>query len=168
MPAAAYVVHRARGRLRLRIPEHRGDRVFFGGLQERLRALPGIASVTANPVTASMLFLLDPGSSRDPVHAIEAAGLLEIQDGPAPMPSALSALRRVSWRIDEALHAQTGGSLELRTLAFLLLVAFAVRQAARGQLLAPAASLLWYAFELLRFLPEDPGAMGAGKDQEGV
>jgi hypothetical protein len=45
----------ARRRLRLRVPGLRHDRDFFGGLSERLQALPGVAGVVANPNTAGVL-----------------------------------------------------------------------------------------------------------------
>ena len=46
----------------------------------------------------------------------------------------------------------------MRRTWYELLVILAVRQTARGQFAAPAASLLWYAFELMRFARPDPEA----------
>ena len=165
MPATAYVFHRARGRLRLRIPQRRGDAAFFAGLEERLRSAPGIIGVSVNPVTASVLFLLDPTTDRDPLPVIESTGLLEVREGSPPMTPTLAALRRAVWRMDQSLHAQSAGSLELRTLAFLILVASAARQVVRGEMLAPAASLLWYAFELVRAPPSGAHARSGSDDE---
>ncbi|MCF8015316.1 MAG: hypothetical protein K9L65_06375, partial [Chromatiaceae bacterium] len=88
--------------------------------------------------------------------AIAATGRLQIVDGPPPPSPGLNALRRAADRIDRSLEEQTGGSADLRTLAVLLLIVLAMGQVLRGQLLAPTASLLWYAFELLRFVPTIP------------
>lgn len=156
MPTIAYQVHRTAERLRLRVPDRRHDAAFFSGLGERLSALPGIVEVSGNPVSAGLLIRLDPTHEQDPVPAIEAAGLIQIVAGPPPLSPALTAFRRATQRIDRDLEERTGGSADLRTLAFVLLLALALRQALRGQLLAPAASLLWYAFELLRFVPAAP------------
>ena len=151
MAPVAQVVHRARGRLRLRVPGRRHDEGFFAGLSGRLAVLPGVIGVSANPATAGLLLLLDPASDHDPVSAIAAAGLLEVvEQGPVLSP-ALSGLRRASDRLDLGLAEATGGIADLRTLTFVLLLALALHQAARGQLLVPAASLLWYAFDLIRF-----------------
>jgi hypothetical protein len=160
MPTIAYQVHRTAERLRLRVPDRRHDSAFFAELSDRLSRLPGVIEVSGNPVSAGVLIRLDPTRDptreQDPIPAIEAAGLIRVIGGPPPLSPGLTALRRAAMRIDRELEEQTGGSADLRMVAFLLLVALALGQALRGQLLAPAASLLWYAYELLRFVPPAP------------
>jgi hypothetical protein len=94
----------------------------------------------------------------DPVAIIRATGQLQIVDAPPPLSPTLTGVRRTADRLDQALEGLTGGLGDLRTLAFALLIILAVRQTARGQLMAPAASLLWYAFELVRFARPAPDA----------
>ncbi|MBK1618729.1 hypothetical protein CKO42_09835 [Lamprobacter modestohalophilus] len=156
MQSIAYQVHRTRERMRLRLPDRRHDEAFFAELCEQLTALPGIVEVSGNPSTAGLLIRLDPTQAQDPRLAIAATGRLQIVDGPPPLSPGLNAVRRAADRIDRSLEEQTGGSADLRTLAVLLLIVLAMGQVLRGQLLAPAASLLWYAFELLRFIPTIP------------
>jgi hypothetical protein len=158
MAPLAHVVHRTRGRLRLRIPEHRYDAPYFTALTRRLAGLPGVRAVTANPETAGVLLRLEPDPEMDPVAIIRATGQLQIVDAPPPLSPTLTGVRRTADRLDQALEGLTGGLGDLRTLAFALLIILAVRQTARGQLMAPAASLLWYAFELVRFARPAPDA----------
>jgi hypothetical protein len=159
MPHLAHVVHRARGRLRLRIPVMRHHRDFFTGLSERLQALPGVAGVVANPDTAGVLILLDPGSEQDTLAAIGSCGFLDVVEDASVLSPALTGIRRATDRLDRALAGATAGLSDIRTLTFVLLVALALRQALRGEVLAPAASLLWYAFDLTRFA-RPPSAEG--------
>lgn len=156
MPSLAYQVHRTRERIRLRLPDRRHDTAFFAELCERLSALPGVVEVSGNPLSAGLLVRFHPTQAHALRAAIAATGRLQIVDGPPPLSPGLNALRRAADRIDRSLEEQSGGSADLRTLAVLLLILLAAGQALRGQLLAPAASLLWYAFELLRFVPPAP------------
>lgn len=158
MPPLAHAVHRTAGRLRLRIPEHRHDAAYFTTLTRRLAGLPGILAVAANPETAGVLLRLDPTPGTDPVAMIQGAGLLRIIEGPPALSPALIGIRRAADRLDQALDGLTGGSGDLRTLAFAVLVILALRQTTRGQLMAPAVTLLWYAFDLMRFARPAPGA----------
>jgi hypothetical protein len=157
---AAHLVHRAQGRVRLRIPERRHDASWLADLEDRLRDLPGITEVSANPRTAGVLVLFDPAAVPDPIPRIEATGLLQVV-APPPLSPTLAGLRRVAARLDDSLGERSGGSVDLRTLSVISLLVLALYQAMRGRLLAPAVSLLWYAFELLRFMPPDADAPGA-------
>jgi hypothetical protein len=157
---AAHLVHRARGRVRLRIPGRRHDASWLADLEGRLRDLPGITEVSANPSTAGVLILFDPAAVPDPIPRIEATGLLQVI-APPPLSPTLAGLSRVAARLDDSLGERSGGSVDLRTLSVISLLVLAMYQAMRGRLLAPAISLLWYAFELLRFIPPDADAPGA-------
>ncbi|MCG6896823.1 MAG: hypothetical protein LJE61_02705 [Thiocapsa sp.] len=151
MAPLAHAVHRTRGRLRLRIPARRHDQAFFDRLTQRLCNVPGVLRSTANPETAGVLILLDPHSGSDPIEAITETGLLQVVEDRPNLSPALTGIRRVAQRIDQAVGESTRGVGDLRTLAFVLLIALGVRQLGKGQLLAPAASLFWYAFDLMRF-----------------
>lgn len=57
--AQACIAHRTAGRLRLKVPGRRHDAAFFADLERELVAQPGIVSVQANPMTASILVVHD-------------------------------------------------------------------------------------------------------------
>lgn len=151
MTTLAWVVHQTAERLRLRIPDRRYDEPWFADLGHRLAGLPGVRAVRVNAQTAGVLLRLDPATGRDQLAHIVSAGLLRIAgEGPVLSPS-LAGLRRAVDRLDHALARVTGGHGDVRTLTFILLLILALTQAARGQVLAPATSLLWYAYDLVRF-----------------
>jgi hypothetical protein len=158
MPTVAHAVHRTSARLRLRIPARRYDEPYFSALTRRLAELPGVVEAIATPHTAGVLLRLEPGSRLDPVAAIEEEGILHIVEGARPLSPTLTGMSRATHRMDETLAGFTGGVADLRTLTFAMLVGLGLVQAARGQLMAPGLSLLWYAFELIRFTPSNPDA----------
>lgn len=169
MAPLAYEVHRTRERLRLRIPERRHDERYFAALGQRLSDLPGIREVNVNAQTAGVLVRMDPEPGSDPVAGIRASGLFRIAAQPPILSPTLTGMRRTVERMDQTLAGLTGGLGDVRSLAFVLLVILALSQAARGQLLAPAASLLWYAFDLVRFARPAPGAQASvGRDESRV
>jgi hypothetical protein len=156
MTVLAHPVHRARGRLRLRIPARRHDSSFFVRLVEQLSALPGVLQVTADPVTAGVLIRFDPTDAADPVATIERSGLLRLVESTPTLSPALTSVRRIVERMDQGLADATRGVGDLRTLTVMLLLILAARQATRGQFLGPATSLLWSAYELMRFARPAP------------
>jgi hypothetical protein len=113
-----------------------------------LRACPEVSELRVNPATASVL-LIDPhGVPLDAVreHA-ESHGLFEMPNGGRLhlVDSVVLGARR----LDEGLRQVSGEELDLKTLVFVLLFGGALYQLIRGQLLAPASTLGWYAAALL-------------------
>lgn len=52
-------LHSTPGRMRIRVPERRGDEEFARAVEHALGAVDGITRVTANPVTGSFLIQFD-------------------------------------------------------------------------------------------------------------
>ena len=73
------VVHRLPGRLRLSLAKLRGNDALGRLLQTEVANLLGVESVTANPVTGSLLILFDPGLS-ETVITQKVAELLSPQE----------------------------------------------------------------------------------------
>ncbi|MEW6445120.1 MAG: HMA2 domain-containing protein [Pseudomonadota bacterium] len=143
----ARVAHAVPGRLRLRIADRRGDDGYFAALTDVLGEVEGIRLLSVNPATASVLLTHRQGALEGLGARASAAGLfvLDLGEGTAQLApesesmlaSGLPALLPASERFDPR-------------LAFaLVLIGLAAHQMARGHVLAPAASLLWYAFQLL-------------------
>jgi copper chaperone CopZ len=55
----ATYLHAIDGRLRVRLPELRGDRRAAASLRRELRALPGVSTVDVSPLTGSVLVEYD-------------------------------------------------------------------------------------------------------------
>jgi hypothetical protein len=152
-PPSAYVSHRTRDRLRLKVPERRHDAAYFERLKAQLLGYPGVTAVVVNPLTASALVHYDgrPGA------LVPAAGdgaarrdLFVLADPDADRPaqresSLLSSVRQRAAGLDQELRSWSGGSLDLRSAAFLGLASMGVVQLLRGNVAAPAITLLWYA-----------------------
>jgi len=146
----AYVVHELRGRLRLRIPvEHRGDETLFQSIADRLLQIEGVDAVSTDALTGSVLIHhalpgddLKAQLTREDLFNLETPPPRPVRHGFAPLSKGISAF-------DNGLREVSGGAADLRTLLFLTLVGLAIRQAARGEIMIPAAALLWNAFALV-------------------
>jgi hypothetical protein len=140
----AEISHLTPGRLRLRIPERRRDDAFFARVRQHLSDRSGVVRVDVNPITASVLIQFN-GAAED--FAARDDDLFELDDFPLE-PSPLDAVRDEVVAADRTLRQLTGGA-DLRTLLFFALLAGGLYQLVRGNIAAPAVTLLWYACEAL-------------------
>jgi hypothetical protein len=134
VPEAA-VCHMSPGRIRVRVPAMRGDDEYFRAVERDLGARFG--AVVANSATGSIL-LTGAGVSLSDVRDIAAEHALFALAERRPTPA-------------DARTAPT--VLELPAVPLTTAAVFgllAVVQLLRGQVLAPATSLFWYALETLR------------------
>jgi hypothetical protein len=60
MQRSASYVHALNGRLRLKIPELKGNPMRAQEIEEQFNLLTGMEQVAANPVTGSLLLIYDP------------------------------------------------------------------------------------------------------------
>ncbi len=157
---AGHVRHLTTGRVRIKIPARRGDEAFFQTVEARLADWEHVEQVATNPITGSVL-----------VHFSDLPGLFfenaakndlfEVdfdlpETGPdAESPLTAWAAERVA-AADNAVQRWTAGAGDIRGIVFLLLVAGAGWQMLRGNIAAPAATLLWYAGAMLRLWDTPP------------
>jgi hypothetical protein len=156
----AQICHVSTGRVRLRVPERRRDDAYFARVGQRVASWPGVERVEVNPVTAGIL-LHGAAGADELVSRARADDLFELEGlrpDPTPVPLAES-LRGSVRRIDQRLRQLTGGSGDLRSLVVVALLAGAFAQLVRGNVAAPAATLLWYAGEALGLWRDDPEAV---------
>ena len=135
----ATVRHALPGRIRLRIAAMRRDRAYFDDLSQSLQATQGIRTVTASPVTGSVMVT-----------------------GPAATPARLRKIGREQdlFSLVTTASDRAGGppaSDRKRTLdrMAMMMVGLAFIQTLRGQVMVPALALIWYAMELIRWEDED-------------
>ena len=111
-----------------------------------LRDTPGVAELRANPRTASALIVGGPGAGlREIAAEAEAQGMFRLGKDE---PMLMEAVRESAERMDGGIRLMSGNQLDLRALTFAVLAGGALLQLARGQWLAPAATLGWYAAAL--------------------
>jgi hypothetical protein len=149
----ARVCHFTSGRLRLKIPEKRRDDSFFKTVAERLAGWDSVDRVEVNPLTASVLVhfsdvaaLFADNALRNDLFAVDYDALEDADGAPALTERAA----RLWSGADVALRRWTGGAADIRSTVFLVLLAGGIYQLLRGNIAAPAATLLWYAGATLR------------------
>ncbi|HJU17502.1 MAG TPA: hypothetical protein VJ770_13670 [Stellaceae bacterium] len=154
----ARISHATPNRIRLKVPARRHDAAFFRTVENRLTGWRHVERVEVNPTTASILVHFS-----DPValmhEAMTGNDLFQIiypQEGGDPSSRPLlSRVQEAAATADGSLRHWTGGSLDLRTAVFAILLVSGLQQLALGNVAAPAATLLWYAATVLG-LPGTP------------
>jgi len=152
---AGRVCHLTTGRLRVKIPEKRRDEAFFKLLAQRLASWESIEQVEVNPLTASVLVhfsdlgaLFAENAMRNDLFTVD---LDELEAEHSKPRQALTEWAKQRWAgADKALRRWSGGNADIRSAAFLALVAGSIFQLFRGQIAPPAATLLWDAGEILQ------------------
>jgi hypothetical protein len=149
------VCHRIGGRVRVRIAERRRDSAYFEQMSEALEGSDGVTRCQANPMTATVL--IEHAAPLEQVLAFaQAQGLFRVDPQQlGPLPGRVRATQGLE-RIDAELQQWTKGEADLRTLALAGLIGLGVVQLIRGNVLAPAVSLFWYALTTMHFL-QQPG-----------
>jgi hypothetical protein len=146
-PPAAQVIHDSPGRLRLKLPDRRGETGLFAEVGGRLAQAPGVAEVRTNARTASILILheSDRGSL---MRWAETAGVLqETARSFAPFPP--RPAREPGWR----------------TVLAVLVAVLAVVQLFRGQVLGPFTTLAFMAAQIARLPIAGAGPEAAGEGE---
>lgn len=139
--------HQISGRARVRVSALRGDLGFFAHVQERLSACEGVSSVLTNAQTASVL-IHHTGAPETIWDFAQSAGLFQIRrDTGLAMASG-----QAEWTTDllRLLGHGESGTVSLQGLLFFALVVLAIWQAAEGNVMAPAVTLLWYALHVMQ------------------
>lgn len=167
----AWVCHYASGRLRVKISEKRRDEAFFARLRERLSAWDSIKRVEVNPLTASVLVeftslfeLFAENAMKNNLFEVDLDALSALGEEPKALTEhAAEAFSKA----DESIRRWTAGAADLRSAVFMFLVGAGLMQALRGNVAAPAATLFWYAGDMLRIWDRVPGPVGHAEGRQG-
>ncbi len=153
---SAYIKHQLPGRVRLKIPQKRGDFGYFDRIAKLFADCPGIIQLQLNPSAASILICHAAETQlRNIIKFAQTNGLFTITKQPKEIVSIpqlpIATLTSTSLnRFDKSLMDLSQGLLDSRSLFLLTLTGLAIHQITRGNIMTPAASLFWYAIELLR------------------
>jgi heavy-metal-associated domain-containing protein len=146
------VVHRIRGRLRVRVPSP----ARLEGLVEAVRAIPGVRAASWSPRTRGLLVLHDDADTDAILDTIvRHTGVDSFSEPSAPAgdgrPTLAAATTAVFGEMNARVSRATGGLLTLGALLPLALAVWAGREILRGRT-APLAwsTALWYAHGLFR------------------
>lgn len=166
----ARVCHFASGRLRVKIPEKRRDEAFFGTVRECLSSWDSIERVEVNPLTASVLVqfsnlaaLFTDNALKNDLFEVDFDVLSALGEPPQALTDhATAGLHKA----DETIRRWTAGAADLRSAVFVFLVGTGLVQVLRGNIAAPAATLFWYAGDMLRIWDRVPRPVGRAEDGE--
>ena len=146
------VCHLTPNRLRIRVRERRHDAAFFDRVAAQLSGWASVERVEVNPLTAGILVhfsdpaaLFAENALRNDLFDVDYDGVFAAQASDPFLARAAQSFGMV----DGAFRRLTGGQGDLRSAVFLMLLAGGVYQVFRGQIAAPAATLLWYAGAML-------------------
>lgn len=155
MPSAAmltaYVSHAAPGRARIKIPERRGNGLFFARLERDLLLCPAIASIQVNHRAGSALVTFGAAGNLETVSRYaRQRKLFKLEETPPPLKTLGELVADQVSQINRLVGTGTRGHIDLQTLFFFLFLVLGMQQAWRGQILQPAIPLLWRALEILK------------------
>lgn len=148
----AYVEHQIPGRLRLRIPERRGDVAFFQRVVGVLSEVPDVTELDGSPLTGSVRIRYS-GTAEAIAAAAAKEGLFEIhkRDGeaqpkkPPKEPASPGAPHRDAGMLDSIATGLSG---------------LALFQVTQGQVTGSAAENFWNAYGAQRLLGRNEIAAG--------
>ena len=144
--AAAYIQHAIPGRMRLKVPSRRGDEGYFADVARKLSKVREVRRSEVNAATASVLIEYDPGAAEDTGRLLEIGRQLGLDEVIAGAPPVLEDLQHRSAGVRREVGSFLGSTgLDLNASVFLVLLGLSVIQVMRGQILAPAVTLAWYA-----------------------
>lgn len=163
IPPSAFIKHHLPGRVRLKIPQKRGNINYFDRLADLFSECIGITELKLNPSVASVLICHRPDLPfQNIVEFAKTQGLFTLTEKPEDHEAIVIPnlpITTLAWagldQVDDSLLDFSQGRLNVRSLVFLSLVGLAIYQIKRGSIMAPAASLLWYAFGLVNAESED-------------
>ncbi|MEM5435971.1 hypothetical protein [Paraburkholderia diazotrophica] len=146
----AHISHMLAGRVRLKIPARRHDAAFFAEVVRRLAQCDGVIEARASPLTAGLLIMhatelnsIAAWASQQRLFSLHA-GAAESLPGQRSRAIQRSARPVASVSGEQAVRRARLLSTSLAGLGAL--------QTVRGQILAPAVTLFWYAYDARRGL----------------
>lgn len=146
-----HIAHQSTGRTRIRWSGDREERDKVVDVAARVDQIEGVFTAEPRRLTGSII-IDHPEASWAELEAeirsrgqIELAPLARSESGPR---TGLQAVSQGADRLNAALSEAGIDNLDLKNLAFLVLVTLAIVQAARGQVMVSAVSLLWYAIDI--------------------
>lgn len=135
----------------------RYDAAYFARLRESFSALRGIQSVEVNPLTASLLLIhdLDPDTITDFACSKSLFEMASAEPSDANTPSEQTLNLQA---IDQEIRARTGGATGFWGVVFVTMFGIGISELIRGNIAAPATSMLWYAIGALLIAQGQEGA----------
>jgi hypothetical protein len=150
MTTTAIIVHQMEGRMRLRVPDMRGDAKFFQQASESLEALEDIFSVSTRSFTGSILIEHDDLDIDELRTWANEKDLFEIADAATPKHEGYSIAQMAQHemsRVDDTLKQGSEGRFDLLSVLMMISVGLLINEFLNGRLAAGSFALIWYALD---------------------
>lgn len=160
MTIRAQIAHEMAGRVRVRLPDCRGNTELFAQLEDVLLESQLFQSVRVNPLTASLVLEFD-GPREHVLEALRARLPFELELLPGPTaarPPSGSPL------LNDPVRLVSGRDINPMFLVGTLFGAVGLVQLFRGKIMLPALSAFWYAGDAFR-ISRTPKADQAGSNE---
>lgn len=172
----AHLRHVATGRLRVKIPQKRHDEAYFARVAQSVSAWDSVERVEVNPLTASVLVffkdlvaLMAENALKNDLFSVDFDELEAVAQAGFGVAGQVfgtpvfggQAAQAVS-AADAAVRRLSFGAADLQSGLFLALLAAGTYELLRGNIMAPAVTLFWYAGEMIR-LREHADSARSGK-----
>jgi hypothetical protein len=159
MHPTAELKHALAMRTRIRVRGKRGDPEYFSYVVQELEKLSVIHEVQANDQTGSILINHGEGAREKIIEHAQSNGLFTLEESPQGWKPMLQEAAAGLSNMDVSFNRVTGGSLDFRSVLYVTLIIMTLVQIMRGQIFAPAATMFWYAIDLLGYIrAKGPGA----------
>lgn len=145
MAETVTLVHRLPGRVRLRIAGKRGNTDYFKKLSQECGRLEMVSRVKANSDTGSLVVEFTDTIE----HLLEQMQNFDLDIENAQTGNGIRMPLSSSEELP-SLNLVTGRDINLMFMAGSVFAVLGIVQAARGNILAPSLTLLWYAVDAYR------------------
>ena len=145
----AFIAHKTPTRLRLKVPQQRGNTQYFNALFKSFSKSPTVIRTEVNARTASALIYHNSETTADLIaHGIEH-NLFIIESEGVDNQTLLEKIQQDFSGVDKLFSQTTNRTLDAKSLLFVGLMAQGIYQLSKGNIVVPAISAFWYAYQLL-------------------
>jgi len=157
MTIRAQIAHETAGRVRVRLPDLRGNAELLAQLESQLMETRLFRSVRVNPVTTSVVLEFD-GSRASVLDALRERLPVELELSPASTAGRAPPASRFQ---NDPVRLVTGRDVNAMFLAGVLFGTVGIVQALRGKIMLPAMSAFWCAGSAFRLARTRKGDQAA-------
>ncbi|PMS38789.1 hypothetical protein B0G57_102424 [Trinickia symbiotica] len=154
----AQLTHRIAGRLRIKLRSRRRDAAYFSDLSRRLAQCDGVTDVHASPLTGSILIrhtttvdAIATYADRHGLFSLRPPRVSSEESAPARAHAVMRREPAIARRKPGESHEERERAQARRLSA--TLAGLGTLQTVRGQIMAPAVTLFWYAYDAWRARP---------------
>ena len=143
----AYISHFSPNRLRIKIPDKKGDETYFKHVKKAFAEKIGQKNLETNPLTGSILFVHSKIVVEDISEVGKSNRLFQLEWEKGKKNSLSKPVAQSLGKMNEKITAYSGETFDLWELLFMGMLGFGVFEIVRGNFRSPPwYTFFWYAF----------------------